>query len=289
MKVLKLLLEGILPIPLTRQNHLKTVEYFSKFSNLEDAIKDASWLEQELLNNFHTLIEDGKHLLKSIELFRRDGDDSSPDAFADFESQKIVFTKEFSEYEFANKLYVDGKLIRSVLREFVETVDHEMVHFIQYGGGAFQYNHGPRDNQTISKDYHQWYDGKMSNAAYDFHSMTTNEVQAWAVQVATGAINEILDSMLEGEKIDHHFKSFKEFYDHVTKLPTVAKKMKFSRLNGTPFSTKDPAEKRSLSLLHKWFLKTLQDFYYGGDDRRPEYDAAIEKGEIKRELKFSRK
>lgn len=281
-KTIKFLLEGILPIQLSRANHLASIEYFSKFNNLDDALKDTRWLEARLLDNFHTYVEGGKHALRSVELFRDDGDGSSADAYADFDDLKIVFTKEFAKFEL-KFLYTKSTFNSSELREFIETVNHEMVHFVQFIGGAFQHTSGKRDNQTISKSNNVWYDDN-ENGMYEFHTMTTNEIQAWAVQVATGAINEFVDKY--GENWEHKFESFRDFYNHVMSSEVVKRKMLFSRLDNKRFSTKDPAEKRALKILHKWFLKTLQDFYYDGDDRQLEYESNIEKGEKKRYLKF---
>lgn len=282
--IINLLENAAIPISLSRANYLSIKKFLSRFKDLEQMISHSDELAKELVSNFNTHFGDDT-VLKSIELFKNTNYNTA-DAYADFEKHKIVFTREFLEYEMS-ELYASTSLdIHSVL-SFSEVVDHEMVHFIQFHGGAFQSNPG-RDKTTLSKDTTAWHEKSNKPSKYDFHSVNTYELQAWGVQIATGAINRIMDK-LNGVPVNHKYKTFNVLYNAVMNLEDIKQNMELQRIDGTRFNVKHPTEKQAIKKLQTAFIKTLQDFYYDGDDRQDEYNNATEKGIQRREMKFNRK
>lgn len=282
--IIDLLENAAIPIALSRANYLSIKKFLSRFKDLEQMVLHSDELAKELVSNFNTHFGDDT-ILKSIELFKNNSANTA-DAYADFEKHKIIFTRDFLEYEMS-ELYSSTSLdIHSVL-SFSEVVDHEMVHFIQFHGGAFNSNPG-RDKTTLSKDTTAWHEKSNKTAKYDFHSVNTYELQAWGVQIATGAINRIMDK-LDGVPVNQKYKNFNDLYRAVMNLDDVRQNMELQRIDGGRFNVKHPTEKQAIKKLQTAFIKTLQDFYYDGDDRQDEYNFATEKGIQRRELKFKRK
>lgn len=282
--IINLLENAAIPIALSRANYLSIKKFLSRFKDLEQMVLHSDELAKELVSNFNTHFGDDT-ILKSIELFKNNSANTA-DAYADFEKHKIIFTRDFLEYEMS-ELYSSTSLdIHSVL-SFSEVVDHEMVHFIQFHGGAFNSNPG-RDKTTLSKDTTAWHEKSNKKAKYDFHSVNTYELQAWGVQIATGAINRIMDK-LDGVPVNQKYKNFNDLYRAVMNLDDVKQNMELQRIDGVRFNVKHPTEKQAIKKLQTAFMKTLQDFYYDGDDRQDEYNFATEKGIQRREFKFKRK
>lgn len=282
--IINLLENAAIPIALSRANYLSIKKFLSRFKDLEQMVLHSDELAKELVSNFNTHFGDDT-ILKSIELFKNNSANTA-DAYADFEKHKIIFTRDFLEYEMS-ELYSSTSLdIHSVL-SFSEVVDHEMVHFIQFHGGAFSSNRG-RDKTTLSKDTTAWHEKSNKPAKYDFHSVNTYELQAWGVQIATGAINRIMDK-LDGVPVNQKYKNFNDLYRAVMNLDDVKQNMELQRIDGVRFNVKHPTEKQAIKKLQTAFIKTLQDFYYDCDDRQDEYNFATEKGIQRRELKFKRK
>lgn len=282
--IINLLENAAIPIALSRANYLSIKKFLSRFKDLEQMVLHSDELAKELVSNFNTHFGDDT-ILKSIELFKNNSANTA-DAYADFEKHKIIFTIDFLEYEMS-ELYSSTSLdIHSVL-SFSEVVDHEMVHFIQFHGGAFSSNRG-RDKTTLSKDTTAWHEKSNKPTKYDFHSVNTYELQAWGVQIATGAINRIMDK-LDGVPVNQKYKNFNDLYRAVMNLDDVRQNMELQRIDGVRFNVKHPTEKQAIKKLQTAFIKTLQDFYYDGDDRQDEYNFATEKGIQRRELKFKRK
>jgi hypothetical protein len=282
--IIDLLENAAIPIALSRANYLSIKKFLSRFKDLEQMVLHSDELAKELVSNFNTHFGDDT-ILKSIELFKNNSANTA-DAYADFEKHKIIFTRDFLEYEMS-ELYSSTSLdIHSIL-SFSEVVDHEMVHFIQFHGGAFNSNPG-RDKTTLSKDTTTWHEKSNKPTKYDFHSVNTYELQAWGVQIATGAINRIMDK-LDGVPVNQKYKNFNDLYRAVMNLDDVKQNMELQRIDGVRFNVKHPTEKQAIKKLQTAFIKTLQDFYYDGDDRQDEYNFATEKGIQRRELKFKRK
>jgi hypothetical protein len=282
--IINLLENAAIPIALSRANYLSIKKFLSRFKDLEQMVLHSDELAKELVSNFNTHFGDDT-ILKSIELFKNNSANTA-DAYADFEKHKIIFTRDFLEYEMS-ELYSSTSLdIHSIL-SFSEVVDHEMVHFIQFHGGAFNSNPG-RDKTTLSKDTTAWHEKSNKPTKYDFHSVNTYELQAWGVQIATGAINRIMDK-LDGVPVNQKYKNFNDLYRAVMNLDDVRQNMELQRIDGVRFNVKHPTEKQAIKKLQTAFIKTLQDFYYDGDDRQDEYNFATEKGIQRREFKFKRK
>lgn len=168
-------------------------------------------------------------------------------------------------------------------KRFAEIFIHELTHIIQASNGAFSHSKN-LVSSMLSRSTSYWVDRKKNGAGsaiYDFHSMSTTELQAIGVQLTNHAFHS---SNLVGKFAYHDFINamLDTYYGD---SETVADRLQLKRLDGKKFSSNDLKEKKAIKTMFRAFLNALHDFYYGeghDDDMRGKYAADRKKGELKR-------
>lgn len=168
-------------------------------------------------------------------------------------------------------------------KRFAEVFIHELTHIIQASNGAFAHSKN-LESSMLSRSTSLWFNRKkdgVGSEIYDFHSMSTTELQAIGVQLANHAFHS---SNLVGKFAYHDFINamLDTYYGD---NETVADRLQLKRLDGKKFSIDDVKEKKAIKTMYRAFLNALHDFYYGeghDDDMQQKYAADKEKGELKR-------
>jgi hypothetical protein len=129
-------------------------------------------------------------------------------------------------------------------KRFAEIFIHELTHIIQASNGAFAHSKNSASSM-LSRSTSLWFNRKKDvagSAIYDFHSMSTTELQAIGVQLANHAFHS---SNLVGKFAYHDFINamLDTYYGD---SETVADRLQLKRLDGKKFSIDDVKEKKAI-------------------------------------------
>lgn len=275
MKLKKMLVEkSLVPNTVSKGIFACVWEYFSKYSDM-DIITHGDELGKEILKLVNREMPNVG--LKEVSIFQDSTPNNESDVYALPNIGKIVVSKGFMNRgsAFTNK--------REFSNHMSELLVHELVHIIQQGNGAFRNGKGI-GNGILSKDISAWFSrDKNQTAKYDFHTMSTIELQAVGVQIAVAAIHS--------GKLEHTEK-FSDFLNNVMGIhigyATVKDVLFLRRMDGEKFSTKDPIERKALKTVYRSFLNVIHDEFYGeghDDEQQAKFKDERSVGEQTRQSK----
>ena len=261
-------------------------DYAISYDNVDDFRDHGKVLAMQLTN---MLVRAGFDQNLQIRLFDVAKSVNGSDAYAS--NNIVTFTKEFLQrfQQDINPLYMTNRPNRVALREFTTVMIHELTHIKQYANGM-----PSREDRktTLTFDFKYWFahlSDETKKPTYDYHTISHTELQVIGSQLAHEAmlklqdwVSDDMDEIYSMMGTGDSKSKFNNFINKVMDLTATADgtatyrdALTLRRLDGTPFSHKDPVEHRALVLLYRSFVKTLNDWFYGHDPDQAKYDKAV--------------
>lgn len=261
-------------------------DYAISYDNVDDFRDHGKILSMQLVN---MLVRAGFDPKLQINMFEEDavGGESDASANNNVVNIKKQYLNRFPEDR--RPLYINNRPSRVALREFTNVLIHELTHVKQFANGM-----PIRDirKSALTFDFKFWFAhlaDETKKPTYDYHTISHTELQVIGSQLAHEAmlklqdwVSEDMDEIYSMMGIGDSKNKFNNFINKVLDLTanaagtaTYRDALTLRRLDGTPFSHKDPVEHRALVLLYRSFVKTLNDWVYGHDPDQAKYDKAV--------------